>query len=262
MGREPSGLSTPTGVPTHPDLTHGTLLGGQISYTQPRTGFRSGIEPVLLAATIPARPGQAVLEAGCGAGAGLLCLHARVPALTLHGIEQNPDLADLARANATANGLTAHIITGDLLTAQLPPADHAFANPPYHPPGGTLPTDLDRRDAKHAQPGTITAWIRALAAPLRHRGTLTLILPTAAIPEAVQALATARCPATTLLPLWPRPAQPAKLALLRGIRGANSPFRLLPGLVLHTESGGFTPQAEAVLRHARHLLLSNRLESL
>ena len=33
-------------------------------YVQPRRGFRSSLEPVLLAAAIPARSGQRVLEGG------------------------------------------------------------------------------------------------------------------------------------------------------------------------------------------------------
>ena len=64
-----------------PPATDGHLLGGRVSYAQPREGFRSGIEPVLLAAAIPARPGEHVLEGGSGAGAALLCLAARVPGL-------------------------------------------------------------------------------------------------------------------------------------------------------------------------------------
>ncbi|HJS85951.1 MAG TPA: SAM-dependent methyltransferase, partial [Acetobacteraceae bacterium] len=60
------------------DVTGGTLLGGRVRYAQPAEGFRSGIEPVLLAAAVPARPGECVLEGGSGAGAGLLCLAARI----------------------------------------------------------------------------------------------------------------------------------------------------------------------------------------
>ena len=59
------------------DTTEGTLLGGRVRYAQPARGYRTGIEPVLLAAAVPAVPGQAVLEAGTGAGAALLCLAAR-----------------------------------------------------------------------------------------------------------------------------------------------------------------------------------------
>jgi len=60
------------------DATHGHLLGGSVQYAQPRHGFRSGIEPVLLAASVPAKAGDRVLEGGSGAGAALLCVAARV----------------------------------------------------------------------------------------------------------------------------------------------------------------------------------------
>lgn len=233
--------------------TQGTLLNGRVHYTQPRSGFRSGIEPVLLAATIPARSGQVVIEGGCGAGAGLLCLHARVPGTTLYGIEQDPNLAVLAESNATANHAPAHVITADLLQATLPSADHAFANPPYHPAGGTLPADPFRRAAKHAELGSIAAWVRALAKPLRRLGTLTLIIATPAVPRAIDAMAQHDCPATALLPLWPRAGRSAKLVILRGVRGGHRPFCLLPGVVLHNDSSGFTSQIEAVLREGTNL---------
>ena len=69
------------------DVTEGHLLGGRVRYAQPRVGYRTGIEPVLLAAAVAARAGERVLEAGCGAGAGLLCLAARVPGITGLGVE-------------------------------------------------------------------------------------------------------------------------------------------------------------------------------
>ncbi len=88
------------------ETTDGYLLGGRVRYAQPKAGFRSGIEPVLLAAAIPARPGEHVLEAGTGAGAGLLCLAARVPGLTGVGIERDPGLTAIAAANGVANGFS------------------------------------------------------------------------------------------------------------------------------------------------------------
>jgi tRNA1Val (adenine37-N6)-methyltransferase len=231
--------------------TRGTLLDGRVAYAQPAQGFRSGIEPVLLAAAIDARPGQTVLEAGTGAGAGLLCLMARVAGLTGIGIERDPALAALAAANARANrqaGL--HIVAADIAALPLRlVCDHAFANPPYHAAGGT-PADAARRAAKQADAGLFDRWIAALAAPLRHRGTLTLIVPPAALPACIAALAGCRCPADALLPLWPKPGRPARLALLRGIKGGRGGFSVLPGLVLHRPDGaGFTAETEAVLRH-------------
>ncbi len=112
--------------------TAGTLLGGRVRYAQPARGFRSGIEPVLLAASVPARPGEIVLEGGSGAGAALLCLAMRVPGLRGVGIERDPALAALAQANAGANAVPGvEVVAGDVLALPVRgPFDHAFANPP------------------------------------------------------------------------------------------------------------------------------------
>jgi tRNA1(Val) A37 N6-methylase TrmN6 len=67
---------------------------------QPETGYRAGIDPVLLAAACPAQTGQEVLELGCGVGVASLCLGWRVPGLALSGVEIMGDYAQIARENA------------------------------------------------------------------------------------------------------------------------------------------------------------------
>jgi tRNA1Val (adenine37-N6)-methyltransferase len=239
------------------DQTDGHLLDGRIRYVQPRQGFRSGIEPVLLAAAIPAREGERVLEGGSGAGAALLCLAARVPNLCGVGIERDPALALLANRNASANGYTGlEFITADIVS---PPVlgvfDHACANPPYHAAGSTPSPDASRRVAKQGDPGLLATWAAALAACLRPRGTLTFILPAALLPWAMDAFAAAGCQPAAALPLWPKAGVTAKLLLLRGITGGRTPFRLLPGLVLHRPDGAFTDETEAILRGAQPIPL-------
>jgi tRNA1(Val) A37 N6-methylase TrmN6 len=240
-----------------PEHTDGHLLDGRVSYAQPRHGFRSGIEPVLLAAAIPAQPGSRVLEGGSGAGATLLCLAARVPGIVGVGIERDAPLAALARQNAAANRWSDLTFdAADITSAQLDDTfDHACANPPYHTAGGTPSPDQARQAAKSAGAGQLAAWAVALARPLRTHGTLTFILPAAILVEAIDAFVRARCPPTALLPLWPQPGQAAKLLLLRGVKGSRAPLRLLSGLTLHTPSGSFTAETQSVLRDAALLEL-------
>ena len=105
---------------TDDSLTEDRLLGGRVLYRQPREGFRAAIDPVLLAAAIPAWAGEHVLEGGTGAGAALLCLAARVPGITGLGIDRDPALVLVARANAAANsrhGLD--FVAGDLAASPL-----------------------------------------------------------------------------------------------------------------------------------------------
>lgn len=265
-------------MPTIP----GTLLGGRLRYDQPADGYRTGLEPVLLAACVPARPGQRVLEGGTGAGAALMCLAARVPGLRGAGVELDPDMAALARRNLAANALDGlEVVAGDVLAdAPAGPFDHALANPPWHDPAGTPPALPRRALAKHAplrapesapehapehaplgppprgrgaSPGgrhdeALHAWAAALGARLRRGGTLTLILPAARFAAGVAALGAGGCAAAALVPFWPHRGRPARLVVLQGTRGGRGPCRVSPGLVLHAPGGGFTPEADAVLR--------------
>jgi len=198
-----------------------------------------------------------VLEAGSGAGAGLLCLADRVPGIAGLGIERDADLVAIAEGNAAANGYAAlRFRAADLLAAGLGAAfHHAFANPPYHPSGGTASPDAARQGAKCGPPGLLAGWCQAMAAALRPRGTLTLVIPAGAFGEAAQSLREAGCGGLTLLPLWPRQGVPAKLVLLQASKQGRAPDRVLPGLTLHAGTA-FTAEAQAILRDGAALPLS------
>ncbi len=239
--------------------TEDRLLGGRVLLRQPRRGLRAGLDAVLLAAGVPARPGERVLEAGCGSGAALLCLAARVPGLALLGVERDSALAELAAANAAANGLAADratLLRADVrdlaLARELAPCDHAFDNPPYWP-GGSAPPDPARRGATHDAGAELADWARFLAAALRPRGSLSLILPAARLDAGMAALAAAGCGGTRLVCFWPRAGTAARRVLLQARRGGRGPARIGPGLVLHGADGGFSAAAEAVLRDAAPL---------
>jgi len=236
------------------DTSAGWLLGGKVRYRQPRQGFRSGIEPVLLAAWVPARPGEPVLEAGTGAGAGLLCLAARIPGIRGVGVERDPALVELARENLAANGFRGILVleadiealaVGEKSEGQK--FAHAFANPPWHDAAGTPPSHPGRVGAKRGGE-RLAAWISGLARQVAPRGTLTLVLPAARVADALAATAAAGCGSVALFPFWPRLGSPAKLVLVRAVRGGRGPLALLAGLVLHGPDGRFTAEAEAVLR--------------
>lgn len=225
------------------------LLGGRVVHAQPESGHRTGIEPVLLAASVPARPGQSVIEAGSAAGAGLLCLAARV-AIGGLGVEQDAALVALARANAAANGFAGlRFEVADIETLTGPAIhDHGFANPPWHDAAGTASPDPGREAAKRAAHGLYARWALRLAGLVARRGTVTLAAPAGRLAESLAALQAAGCGSLAVLPLWPKPGRGPKIVLVQGVKGGRGPDRLLPGLVLHRAEGGYTAEAEAILR--------------
>ena len=233
------------------DTTEGTLLGGRVRFRQPATGYRSAIDPVFLAAAVPAKPGDRVCEMGLGAGAAALCLLARVPGCTVVGAEPDPALRRLALENAKANGFDRWLTVvpdveavGGADTA----FDHLMSNPPFWADGsGNRSPDPRKARANHEGDLPIAQWADRLCRPGRPKATVTTIYAAARLDELLAALA-ARAGGPAIFPLWPKAGREAKRVLVRARVGGKGPARLLPGLVLHEEDGRFTPAAEAVLR--------------
>src|SRR6185295_14022809 len=90
--------------PSHDDVTTDTLLRGRVTLLQPRRGFRSSLDPVLLARFL-APPFGYFLDIGCGTGALAFTLAAIDGAASGVGVELQPRLARLAAAGRDRNGL-------------------------------------------------------------------------------------------------------------------------------------------------------------
>jgi len=234
------------------------LLGGRLRLLQPVRGYRVAIDPPLLAAAVPARPGERLLELGCGSGAAALCLLARVPGCRVTGLELNPELAALARRNAALNQSDFEVVEGDLLA---PPAalaaryDQVLMNPPFLPAAAATASGSGTRAAANLEGvAALADWIAAALARLDHDGRLTLIHRADRLDE-ILALLRGRAGALRILPLWPAAGRPAKRVLVAARKGRRTGPVLLPGLILHEPDGRFTAEAEAVLRGAAMLEL-------
>jgi tRNA1(Val) A37 N6-methylase TrmN6 len=222
---------------------------------------------MFLAAAVPARPGETLVEAGLGTGAAAIAVLTRVTATRLVGIERHGPHAALARRNAEANRLVGRLAVieadiaalrpGDLAAAVPPPPyDHAFANPPYHEDGRARRGATASKSAAHAMPaGALAGWVASLAALLRDGGTATFIHRPEAMAELLAAMARA-FGAIAVLPLAPAEGAPATRIVVQGRKSSRAPLRLLTPLVLHGPGGVHTSRAEAVLRHGEALDLS------
>lgn len=60
----------------------------------------------------------------------------------------------------------------------------------------------------------------------------------------------------SVMPLLPASGRAASRIIVQGIKGSRAPLRLLDGLVLHEPGGGYTRQADAMLRDGQALELS------
>ena len=238
-------------------FTEDALLGGQVRLRQPRDGFRAAIDSVLLAAATPAVAGDTVFEPGIGAGAAALCLARRIEGTRVVGIELQPDLVRLAEHNARLNGLgdRFNVVVGDIAHPpfRIEPAGfaHAMMNPPHLVAQHARVSPLRRRALANTEgESSLAIWLDVGLRLLAQRGTLTII-PRADRLDEILALLHRRAGEIVVFPLWPGPGvKLAKRVIVRARKETRAPLRLSAGMVLHTEDGAFTAQADAVLRGA------------
>jgi tRNA1(Val) A37 N6-methylase TrmN6 len=248
------------------DVSDDAILGGRLRLLQPRRGHRFGHDAILLAAAVPAQPGNHGVELGAGVGAAGLALAARVAGLSLTLVEVDPALAALANENAKRNDLGDRVSArcldiaapADLFAAAglaSASADFVLTNPPFNDPARhNVSPDPDRR-AAHVS-GSLAPWLQAAARLLRDLGSLTLIFRADGLSDVVTLLQ-ADFGSITVIPIYPRPESPAIRIVVGAIKGGRAPLTLRPGLVLNDDRGP-TANAEAVLRGGASLSSSDR----
>lgn len=241
------------------ELTRDAFLGGKLHLLQPRLGYRAGVDPVLLAATVPAFCGERVLDLGCGVGAAALCLAARVPGLTLTGIEMQPDYAELARRNGAG---ALEVITADL--KELPTEvrqrqfDHVLANPPYFDRSASRACTDAGREAALGETTPLTDWVKVAAKRLAPKGFAHFIHRAERLPEILNTM-TGRLGSIEVLPLSARWGRAPDRVIVRGRKNGRGAFKLHAPLVLHEgahhakDGDSYVPRVDAVLREGAAL---------
>lgn len=244
------------------DLRRDSFLGGALQLWQPRQGYRAGVDPVLLAASVSAKAGQSVLDLGCGAGAAALCLGARVPGLILAGVERHAGYADLAERNGVAANQRFDVFNADLndvpASIKIQSFDHVIANPPYYDrSSGTASQDATREVAL-GEDAALSVWIKVGAKRLKPGGYLHMILKTDRLVDALSPLSE-RLGSLEVIPLAPRVSRPSELVIVRARKEGRAKFRLHAPIVLHAgdqhpgDKDHYTDSISGVLRRGEAL---------
>jgi tRNA1(Val) A37 N6-methylase TrmN6 len=236
------------------DLTCDAFLGGKLQIYQPRTGFRAGIDTVLLAASVPAVPGQSLLDLGCGVGTAALCVAARVSDIRITGVEVQAEYAELARRNG---GDSFEVVTANLSNLPLDlrqrQFDHVLANPPYYDRAASREARDVGREAAMGETTPLSEWIKIAAKRLAPKGFVHIIHRVERLPDIIGAM-TKRLGSIEVLPISPRHARRAELVIVRARKSGRAAFRLHPPLVLHEgahhakDADSFAPAIKAILR--------------
>jgi len=248
-----------------PELTDDGVLGGRLKLRQKKRGHRFGHDAILLAAATTARAGDRAIDLGAGVGAAGLALAVRVPGVDVTLVEIDAGLAAIAADNIKRNGLgeRVRVVTLDVAAPadefaarglEAGRADHVLMNPPFNDPARQNVSPDPGRRLAHAG-GALGDWVAAAARLLHSAGMLTVIWRADGLADVLAALD--EFGDLTVLPVHGRAGQPAIRVLVAARKGGHAPLRLMAPLMLNDGNGRPTAQAEAVLRDAAALSLSD-----
>jgi tRNA1(Val) A37 N6-methylase TrmN6 len=237
------------------DVTENGLLDGRLRLRQPARGYRAGLDAALLAAACDAKPGDRVVEAGCGAGGALLAAALRRPGARFVGVERDPEALALAQENIGLNGLDDRVsaIAGEVearfAALKLAAFDAAISNPPFFDDPAALRGPAPERKGAWMADGGLAAWTAFLGKAVREGGTVTVIHRADRLADLLSLLAAEKCGSFQIRPVQPFAEEPAKRVLVRAVKTGKAPLVLLPALVLHEREGAkHRPEVEAILR--------------
>lgn len=242
-------------------VTDDYLLGGNIHLRQPKIGYRVSIDTILLAAAVPAKENELVLELGSGTGAAAICLQYRVRNCMVIGLENDSNMLALARQNVLLNGFEKKVTFVEGSVSNLPNEigkesfDHVLSNPPY----------LNRKRADLRENGNIRSnianvendadlsqWIRSMSVSLKPKGRLTLIHRADRLDEVLNEVRR-YAGEIVVYPLWPKSGYKANRVLVSARKNVSTPLRISSGLVLHTKDGKYTRVVRNVLEKGEAL---------
>jgi len=232
---------------TFPDTTEKPLLGNRLKLLQPKKGYRSAIEPIILASSCQAKNGQKILDLGCGVGTASLCLAERLKNLSIiiTGVDCQKELIELAKKNVKLNNFEGKIFLqhGDI--CEMPHEqltrgsfDHIITNPPFYTSKEASPSPYKNKYIGHIETTVhLKDWLYYCKKLLKSRGMLTIIYCAERTSELLEGLTSHNFGAIELIPLWPRAHLCAKRILIRAQKCRKLSTKIQPGIILHNEMG-------------------------
>ncbi|HEX2953920.1 MAG TPA: methyltransferase [Bacillota bacterium] len=222
---------------------------GRLLIYQDEMVFKFTVDPILAAAFLRARREEYILDMGTGSGVIPLWLAGYRDYHNVTGLELQPEVADLARANVRLNALEERIkiVMGDIrnLPAELRGLQFPWivSNPPYwsaetrHLTGNPV---LDR--AKFELTCTIEDVVKAARRLAKGNGRLIMVHLPERLPDILGAFRQYGFEPKRLLMVHAKPAEPPNRIVIEGQQGGKPHLNVLAPLYIRDGHGEFTSE--------------------
>jgi len=236
--------------------TTDTLFEGRIRCTQRVGGYRFSLDAVLLGNFLRIRPGERILDMGCGSGIISLILAYRWQNCQLTALEIQPELVHLAEKNVADNNYQKRIeiVQGDLLDIEtLLPAgkfDWVVSNPPYRKTGsGRKNLEPEQLAARHEILSDVAAVAKAASWALKNKGRAAFIYPAVRGATILHELKRHGLEPKRLQVVYSYPGSAAVLLLVEAIKGGGEELAILSPFYVYRKQGGeYSPEMETCYR--------------
>ena len=243
------------------EFTKDSFLGGGIRIWQPKKGYRAGIDPILLAASVNVSAGQKVLDLGCGVGTASFAIGYRVKNVELYGIEIQKVFADLADLNSKENGIEFQVECTNIsnLSSNITSKnfDHVIANPPYFDRKSSVRGINVSKEKSFGDTRPISEWLKVAAKRAKPKGFVHFIVRSDRLMEIFTNMPNS-LGSLVITPVISRKNENAKLTILHAKKNGRAGFIISSPIVLHPLKSDsrekYVPEVDKVLRNGASLI--------
>lgn len=228
---------------------------------QKKSGFRFGMDAVLLADFARIGKRDRVADFGTGTGILPLLLIGRGKGLCFDAIEIQKHMAEMTERTVKMNGLSdrVNVLQGDVkeISALFQPCsfDAIICNPPYGKPGSTLVNpDVSRAISRHQEQNTLHEFCQAAFRILKGKGKISFIYPATDMLTLITALQMSHLEPKRIRLVYPYADRPANLVLLEAVKDAKPGLHHMPPMIIYTEKDHLTNELKSVY----HIPLSDK----
>ena len=231
------------------ECTLDKFLGDRVLLKQSKKGLRATSDSVLLAALVPVKTKETVLDVGAGNGVIGCCLNAR-DICKITAIEIQDSLCDLIKENARKNNCEMDLIQHDIFLAKDPLKGrlfhHVVTNPPFYINSKNTRKNSEQRKA-YVQDFDLKKWLEYCLKHVRSKGSFCLIHRPEMLSEILPTLAK-KLGNIEIFPIISKEGAKANRILIRGYLNKKGPLTLHFPLIMHKSEGKRTELAEKILR--------------
>ena len=243
------------------EFTKDSFLGGGIRIWQPKKGYRAGIDPILLAASVNVSAGQKVLDLGCGVGTASFAIGYRVKNVELYGVEIQKVFADLADLNSKENGIEFQVECNNIskLSSNITSKnfDHVIANPPYFDRKSSVRGINVSKEKSFGDTRPISEWLKVAAKRAKPKGFVHFIVRSDRLMEIFTNMPNS-LGSLVITPVISRKNENAKLTILHAKKNGRAGFIISSPIVLHPLKSDsrekYVPEVDKVLRNGASLI--------